>query len=108
MTLNGKKILLGLSGGVAAYKAAELTRLLVKAGADVRIAMTEAATHFIGTATMQALSGQPVWTDRAVQSWRSLAYPSTYSSDATGCRPLCRASASESAPASIAPCAMRS
>jgi phosphopantothenoylcysteine decarboxylase/phosphopantothenate--cysteine ligase len=63
MTLNGKRILLGISGGVAAYKAAELTRLLVKAGADVRIAMTEAATHFIGTATMQALSGQPVWSD---------------------------------------------
>jgi len=63
MTLSGKKILLGLSGGVAAYKAAELTRLLIKAGADVRIAMTEAATRFIGTATMQALSGQPVWTD---------------------------------------------
>src|SRR5688572_31594429 len=63
MTLNGKKILLGLTGGVAAYKAAELTRLLIKAGADVRVAMTEAATRFVGTATMQALSGQPVWTD---------------------------------------------
>jgi phosphopantothenoylcysteine decarboxylase/phosphopantothenate--cysteine ligase len=63
MTLNGKKILLGITGGIAAYKAAELTRLLVKAGADVRVAMTEAATRFIGTATMQALSGQPVWTD---------------------------------------------
>ena len=63
MTLTGKKILLGITGGIAAYKAAELTRLLVKNGADVRIAVTEAATHFIGTATMQALSGQPVWTD---------------------------------------------
>jgi len=63
MTLKGKRILLGITGGVAAYKAAELTRLLVKAGADVRIAMTEAATRFVGTATMQALSGQPVWTD---------------------------------------------
>ena len=63
MTLTGKRILLGITGGIAAYKAAELTRLLVKAGADVRIAMTEAATHFIGTATMQALSAQPVWTD---------------------------------------------
>jgi phosphopantothenoylcysteine decarboxylase/phosphopantothenate--cysteine ligase len=63
MTLKGKKILLGLTGGIAAYKAAELTRLLGKAGADVRIAMTEAATRFIGTATLQALSGQPVWTD---------------------------------------------
>jgi phosphopantothenoylcysteine decarboxylase/phosphopantothenate--cysteine ligase len=63
MALTGKRILLGITGGIAAYKAAELTRLLVKAGADVRVAMTEAATHFIGTATMQALSGQPVWTD---------------------------------------------
>jgi phosphopantothenoylcysteine decarboxylase/phosphopantothenate--cysteine ligase len=63
MTLKGKKILLGITGGIAAYKAAELTRLLVKAGADVRVVMTEAATRFIGTATMQALSGQPVWTD---------------------------------------------
>ena len=63
MTLTGKRILLGITGGIAAYKAAELTRLLVKGGADVRIAMTGAATHFIGTATMQALSGQPVWTD---------------------------------------------
>ena len=52
-----------MTGGIAAYKAAELTRLLVKAGADVRVAMTEAATHFVGSATMQALSGQAVWSD---------------------------------------------
>jgi phosphopantothenoylcysteine decarboxylase/phosphopantothenate--cysteine ligase len=63
MTLKGKKILLGMTGGIAAYKAAELTRLMVKSGADVCVAMTEAATRFVGTATMQALSGQPVWTD---------------------------------------------
>lgn len=63
MGLTGKRILLGITGGIAAYKAAELTRSLVKAGADVRVAMTEAATHFVGTATMQALSGQAVWTD---------------------------------------------
>src|SRR5258706_8278997 len=63
MTLKGKKILLGITGGIAAYKAAELARLLVKAGADVRVAMTEAATRFVGTATMQALCGQAVWTD---------------------------------------------
>jgi len=63
MALTGKRILLGMTGGIAAYKAAELTRLLVKSGADVRVAMTEAAMHFVGTATMQALSGQPVWTD---------------------------------------------
>jgi phosphopantothenoylcysteine decarboxylase/phosphopantothenate--cysteine ligase len=63
MTLKGKKILLGLTGGVAAYKAADLTRRLVKAGADVRVVMTEAAARFITPVTMQALSGQPVWTD---------------------------------------------
>jgi phosphopantothenoylcysteine decarboxylase/phosphopantothenate--cysteine ligase len=61
--LTGKKILLGITGGIAAYKAAELVRLLAKAGADVRVAMTAAATRFIGSTTMQALSGQPVWTD---------------------------------------------
>jgi len=58
-----KRILLGITGGIAAYKAAELTRMLVKAGTEVRVVMTEAATHFIGTSTMQALSGQRVWTD---------------------------------------------
>ena len=63
MALTGKRILLGITGGIAAYKAAELARLLIKDGADVRVAMTEAATRFIGPATMQALTGQPVWTD---------------------------------------------
>src|ERR1051325_2270150 len=63
MALTGKKLLRGLTGGIAAYKAAELSRLLVKAGVDVRVAMTEAATRFITPTTMQALSGQPVWTD---------------------------------------------
>ncbi|HSA91119.1 MAG TPA: bifunctional phosphopantothenoylcysteine decarboxylase/phosphopantothenate--cysteine ligase CoaBC [Burkholderiales bacterium] len=63
MALTGKRVLLGITGGIAAYKAAELTRLLVKDGADVRIVMTEAATRFVGTATLQALSGQPAWTD---------------------------------------------
>jgi phosphopantothenoylcysteine decarboxylase/phosphopantothenate--cysteine ligase len=61
--LTGKRILLGITGGIAAYKAAELARLLIKDGADVRVAMTEAATRFIGAATMQALTGQPVWSD---------------------------------------------
>jgi phosphopantothenoylcysteine decarboxylase/phosphopantothenate--cysteine ligase len=63
MALTGSKLLLGLTGGIAAYKAADLTRRLVKAGADVRVAMTEAAARFITPVTMQALSGQPVWTD---------------------------------------------
>ena len=63
MTLKGKRLVLGITGGIAAYKAAELVRLLVRAGADVRVVMTDAATRFITTVTMQALSGQPVWTD---------------------------------------------
>jgi phosphopantothenoylcysteine decarboxylase/phosphopantothenate--cysteine ligase len=61
--LKGKRILLGLTGGVAAYKAAELTRLLIKSGADVRVVMTQAACRFITPVTMQALSGQTVHTD---------------------------------------------
>ena len=63
MTLQGKRILLGLTGGIAAYKAGELARLLGKAGCDVRVVMTEAATRFITPVTMQALTGQTVWTD---------------------------------------------
>ncbi|RMX07634.1 bifunctional phosphopantothenoylcysteine decarboxylase/phosphopantothenate--cysteine ligase CoaBC [Corticibacter populi] len=58
--LAGKRIVLGLTGGIACYKAAELCRLLVKAGASVRVVMTEAASQFITPVTMQALSGQPV------------------------------------------------
>ncbi len=58
-----KRVLLGITGGVAAYKAAALTRLLVRAGMDVRVVMTEAATRFITPMTLQALSGQKVWTD---------------------------------------------
>ncbi len=64
MELTGKKIVLGLSGGVACYKAAELCRAFSKAGATVQVVMTEAATHFITAVTMQALSGRPVYTDQ--------------------------------------------
>jgi phosphopantothenoylcysteine decarboxylase/phosphopantothenate--cysteine ligase len=59
-----KRIVLGITGGIAAYKAAELARLLVKQGVDVQVAMTEAATHFITPATMQALTGHPVLIDQ--------------------------------------------
>jgi len=58
--LEGKRVVLGVTGGVAAYKAAELARLLVKAGARLDIVMTEAATRFVGEATFQAISGRPV------------------------------------------------
>ena len=61
--VSGKRILLGITGGIAAYKAAELTRLFVKAGADVRVAMTESACRFITPTTLQALSGKAVFTD---------------------------------------------
>ncbi|MFZ6743881.1 bifunctional phosphopantothenoylcysteine decarboxylase/phosphopantothenate--cysteine ligase CoaBC [Undibacterium sp. JH2W] len=64
MRLAGKKIVLGLTGGVACYKIAELTRALGKAGANVQVAMTESATHFITPVTMQALSGNTVYTDQ--------------------------------------------
>lgn len=62
--LAGRRILLGVSGGIAAYKAAELVRLLIKAGAQVQVAMTAAATHFVTPVTFQALSGQPVFVDQ--------------------------------------------
>lgn len=64
MDLKGKKIVLGLSGGVACYKAAELCRALAKEGASVQVVMTDAATRFITAVTMQALSGNTVYTDQ--------------------------------------------
>jgi phosphopantothenoylcysteine decarboxylase/phosphopantothenate--cysteine ligase len=62
--LAGKHIVLGLTGGIACYKSAELCRLLVKAGATVQVVMTEAATQFMTPVTMQALSGRPVYTSQ--------------------------------------------
>ncbi len=59
--LAGKHIVLGLSGGIACYKSADLCRLLVKAGATVQVVMTEAAERFITPVTLQALSGRPVY-----------------------------------------------
>jgi len=64
MELLGKRIVLGVTGGIAAYKAAELVRLLGKQGANVLVAMTEGASHFVTATTFQALSGQPVYTDQ--------------------------------------------
>ncbi len=60
LPLGGRHIVLGLSGGIACYKSAELVRELVRAGASVQVVMTEAAAAFITPVTMQALSGQPV------------------------------------------------
>ena len=58
-----KNIILGVSGGIAAYKSVELLRLLVKQGANVRVMMTKNAQWFVGPLTFEALSGQPVCTD---------------------------------------------
>jgi phosphopantothenoylcysteine decarboxylase / phosphopantothenate---cysteine ligase len=62
--LAGRHIVLGLSGGIACYKAAELCRALIKAGATVQVVMTEAAEQFITPVTMQALSGRPVYSSQ--------------------------------------------
>ena len=59
--LTNKQILLGVTGGIAAYKSAELIRSLQKMGADVRVIMTTAATEFITPLTLQALSGHVVY-----------------------------------------------
>lgn len=62
--LHGRHVVLGLSGGIACYKSAELARELVKAGATVQVVMTAAAQQFITPATMQALTNRPVFTDQ--------------------------------------------
>ncbi|MGF1706190.1 bifunctional phosphopantothenoylcysteine decarboxylase/phosphopantothenate--cysteine ligase CoaBC [Enterovibrio baiacu] len=59
-SLSGKRIVLGIGGGIAAYKCADLTRRLIERGADVRVVMTNAAKEFITPLTMQAVSGHPV------------------------------------------------
>lgn len=61
--LKGRKLVLGVTGGVAAYKSAELVRLLSKAGADVHVVLTEGGARFVTAVTFQALSGNRVWTD---------------------------------------------
>ena len=64
MDLTGRHLVLGLSGGIACYKSAELVRALTKAGATVQVVMTEAAERFITPVTMQALSNRAVYTSQ--------------------------------------------
>lgn len=61
--LQGRKLVVGVTGGIAAYKAAELVRLLGKAGANVHVVLTAGGARFVTTVTYQALSGNPVWSD---------------------------------------------
>ncbi len=69
MGLLRRRVVLGVSGGIAAYKAVYLARLLIEAGAEVRVVMTEAATDFIGGTTFAALTGHPVTTEFVGNDW---------------------------------------
>jgi len=62
VALDGARVLVGVTGGIAAYKTASLVSRLAQAGARVTVVMTEGATHFVTPLTFQALSGQPVYT----------------------------------------------
>lgn len=74
-SLSGRRLLLGVSGSIAAYKAAALTRLLVQAGAEVQVILTEAATAFVTPLTLGTLSKKPVLTgflrDAAAGEWHN-------------------------------------
>ena len=69
--LQGKKILLGVTGGIAAYKAVEVVSRLRKAGAEVRVVMTKEATEFVTELTFREISGNPVTVDMwaPIQHW---------------------------------------
>ena len=74
MHLKGKKILLGITGGIAAYKACELLRILQKRGAEVRVVMTDEATKFVGPTTFAALSQFPVYTSAESKPLQHIEY----------------------------------
>ena len=85
MIYDGKRILLGVSGGIAAYKAAELARRLVSGGAKVKVVMTRAAQEFVSLLTFQALTGEKVATTmfgRRETPWSTWPW-------GKGWRPLC-------------------
>jgi phosphopantothenoylcysteine decarboxylase/phosphopantothenate--cysteine ligase len=63
MSLQGKRVVVGLGGGIAAFKTVQLVRELMRRGAEVRVVMTEAATHFVGPITFAGLTGKPAVTD---------------------------------------------
>ncbi|MBP6722966.1 MAG: phosphopantothenoylcysteine decarboxylase, partial [Bacteroidia bacterium] len=67
--LAGKKIIVGITGSIAAYKAALMVRLFVKNGAEVRVVMTEAAKQFVGSLTFSNLSQQPVFSGLWDGNW---------------------------------------
>jgi phosphopantothenoylcysteine decarboxylase/phosphopantothenate--cysteine ligase len=69
MSLQGKRIVVGLGGGIAAFKAVQLVRELMRRGAEVRVVMTEAATRFVGPITFAGLTGKPTVTDLWAQDY---------------------------------------
>ena len=73
--LEGRLIVLGVTGSIAAYKAAELLRLLTAAGAEVQVMMSRTATAFIGPLTMETLSGRPVMLDPLELRFKGLLLP---------------------------------
>lgn len=79
-------VLLGVTGGIAAYKAAEVTSQIVKAGHAVRIVMTTSATRFVGTTTFEGLSGHPVMTDTFADGMAHIAWAKW--ADVAGVAPL--------------------
>jgi len=75
MDLENKNILLGITGGIAAYKAVELLRLLKKAKANVNVIMTDSAQKFVGKTTFEVLSENPVLSDLFSDTQLALKYP---------------------------------
>ncbi len=63
-SVNGRRVIIGLAGGIACYKVAAVVSRLVQAGVEVTVAMTDAATRFVGPLTFEALSGRPVYTSQ--------------------------------------------
>ena len=70
INLNGKSVLLGVTGSISAYKACDLARLFVKAGVEVHIVMTPSAERFVSALTFEALTRNPVLTEKS-ESWSS-------------------------------------
>ena len=70
-SVSGRRVIVGLGGGIACYKVAAVVSGLVQAGVEVTVAMTEAATRFVGPLTFEALSGRPVYTRQQEQDRQS-------------------------------------
>ena len=86
--IKGKNIVLGVSGGIAAYKSAELLRLIKKQDANARVIMTKNASAFVGSLTFEALSGNPVCTD-LFEKGEQFVYKAHRMGERSGCSCYC-------------------